>query len=139
MPVRGLSMSPTLNPVPNTFMGFPSDDYVLVEKFCLQKYNFSRGDVIVFSSPSNHKEKLTKRIVALPGDWLRSSHSYDAMKIPEGHCWVEGDNSASSFDSRSFGPIPIGLAHGRVSHILWPPQRIGQVGRIIHPERLSSF
>jgi len=29
----------------------------------------------------------------------------DVVKIPEGHCWVEGDNPASSMDSRSFGPV----------------------------------
>lgn len=25
-----------------------ADDYVLVEKFCLEKYQFSHGDVVVF-------------------------------------------------------------------------------------------
>ncbi|GAB2266903.1 hypothetical protein Dimus_001892 [Dionaea muscipula] len=105
MPVRGLSMSPTLNPVNNSFMGLPCDDYILVEKFCLQKYQFSHGDVIVFLSPRNHKEKHVKRIIGLPGDWLRLSSSYDAVKVPKGHCWVEGDNSASSLDSRFFGPV----------------------------------
>ncbi|KAB1224331.1 Protein yippee-like [Morella rubra] len=126
VPVRGGSMAPTFNPRASTF----TDDYVLVEKFCLQKYKFSHGDVVVFrcsgdsvifvsvsfgrlheciailcSSPSNHKEKHIKRIIALPGDWIGTTHnSYDVVKIPEGHCWVEGDNSASSMDSRSFGP-----------------------------------
>ncbi|KAL9262699.1 Mitochondrial inner membrane protease subunit 2-like protein [Drosera capensis] len=141
-PVRGQSMSPTLNPVAGegeSFLGFSSDDYVLVEKFCLRKYQFSHGDVIVFSSPHNHKEKNIKRIIGLPGDWLRLSSSRDTVKVPEGHCWVEGDNAASSFDSRSFGPIPLGLAHGRATHVLWPPQRIGQLQRIFPHDSLSSF
>ncbi|GAB4846590.1 hypothetical protein Ancab_025597 [Ancistrocladus abbreviatus] len=90
-------------------------------------------------SPSNHKEKHIKRIIALPGDWVRVSCSYGTVKISEGHCWVEGDSSASSLDSRSFGPIPLGLAHGRVSHILWPPQRISEVKRVGPWDRLSSF
>ncbi|GAB4846588.1 hypothetical protein Ancab_025595 [Ancistrocladus abbreviatus] len=81
MPVRGLSRRPAFNPVPNTFMGLSSDDYVLVEKLCLQEYKFSHGDVIVFSSPSNHKEKHVKRIIAFPGDWVRVSYSYDTVKI----------------------------------------------------------
>lgn len=57
-----------------------------------------------FSSPTNHKERNIKRITALPGD-LVSTPYYDAVVIPEGHCWVEGDNQAWSLDSRSFGPV----------------------------------
>lgn len=56
-------------------------------------------------SPLNHKESHVKRIVALPGEWFGSRHNYDVLKIPEGHCWVEGDNVASSMDSKSFGPV----------------------------------
>lgn len=41
----------------------------------------------------------------MPGDWLSTSDSYDTVKIPQGHCWVEGDNPASSADSRSYGPV----------------------------------
>lgn len=70
IPVRGGSMSPTFNP--NGIFGiflaegfrkklwfynsrfcyltidYAADDYVLVEKFCLWKYEFSHGDVVVF-------------------------------------------------------------------------------------------
>ncbi|KAF9594298.1 hypothetical protein IFM89_029439 [Coptis chinensis] len=51
--VRGLSMHPTFNPSPNTFLGlltgvFVADDRVLVTKFCLEKYKFTHGDVVVF-------------------------------------------------------------------------------------------
>ncbi|XP_048491073.1 uncharacterized protein LOC104902137 isoform X1 [Beta vulgaris subsp. vulgaris] len=130
--ILGHSMSPTFNPAHSTF-----DDYVLVEKYCLRRYNFSCGDVIVFSSPSNHREKHVKRIMAMPGDWLTLSDPYDIVKIPHGHCWVEGDNSASSVDSRSIGPVPLGLAQGRVTHILWPPQRMGKVERVVPQHRLS--
>lgn len=133
-PISGHSMSPTFNPANSTF-----SDYCLVEKFCLRKYNFSRGDIIVFSSPSNHKEKHVKRIIAMPGDWLSLSDSLDTVKIPPGHCWVEGDNPASSVDSRSYGPVPLGLAQGRVTHTLWPPQRIGKVEKVVPQHRLSLF
>ncbi|CBI30397.3 uncharacterized protein LOC100244265 [Vitis vinifera] len=135
--VQGLSMYPTFNPNARTFMGSLTDDYVLLEKFCLEKYKFSHGDVIAFRSPNNHREKQIKRIIALPGDWITAPHSYDALRIPEGHCWVEGDNSASSLDSRSFGPVPLGLACGRATHIVWPPQRIGEVERRIPHDRIS--
>ncbi|CAF2102545.1 unnamed protein product [Brassica rapa] len=146
VPVRGDSMSPTLNPQRNSYLGkclleenapklilfdpyfllirlliLDADDYVLVEKFCLQDYKFVRGDVVVFSSPTHFKDKYIKRIVGLPGEWISSSR--DVIRVPEGHCWVEGDNKASSLDSRTFGPIPLGLIRGRVTSVVWPPQR----------------
>ncbi|XP_058214485.1 uncharacterized protein LOC131325977 [Rhododendron vialii] len=135
VPVRGASMSPTFNPRSSSSVG-SFDDRVLVEKFCLQKYQFSHGDVVVFCSPSDHKEKHVKRIVALPGDWMSSPYSYDVQRVPEGHCWVEGDNFASSMDSRSFGSIPLGLVQGRVTHIVWPPQRVGKVATRVPQDRL---
>ncbi|KAK9206097.1 hypothetical protein WN943_016369 [Citrus x changshan-huyou] len=160
VPVRGSSMSPTFNPTTDSFMGSLSDDHVLMEKFCLQKYKFSHGDVVVFwitsltstggrcqflamgnekpiNSPSNHKEKHVKRIIGLPGDWIGTPMTNDVVKVPNGHCWVEGDNPSSSLDSRSFGPIPLGLVKGRVTHILWPPQRVRHVERKNHQKRHS--
>ncbi|XP_044500502.1 mitochondrial inner membrane protease subunit 2-like isoform X2 [Mangifera indica] len=114
------------------------DDYVLVEKFCLGNYKFSHGDVIVFRSPHNHKEKHVKRIIGSPVDWIGTHSSYDVVKVLDGHCWVEGDNPSSSMESRTYGPIPLGLVQGRITHIVWPPQRLGAVKRNIYADRLSS-
>ncbi|MQL80102.1 hypothetical protein Taro_012554 [Colocasia esculenta] len=114
-------------------------DVLLVEKFCLAKYEFSHGDVIIFRSPSDHKKTMVKRLIALPGDWIRDPESHDIIKIPEGHCWVEGDNSTSSFDSRAFGPIPLGLVQGRATSIVWPPQRVSKVERRMPTGRISSI
>ncbi|XP_065854127.1 uncharacterized protein [Euphorbia lathyris] len=122
--VRETSMSPTLNPRTSTTSKSFVDDRVLVEKFCTSNYKFSHGDVIVFCSPLNHKERFIKRIIGLPGDWI-GTQSGDMEKVPEGRCWVEGDNLLSSMDSRYFGPVPLGLIKGRVTHIVWPPSRIG--------------
>ncbi|WZZ29778.1 mitochondrial inner membrane protease subunit 2-like [Brassica napus] len=122
VPVRGDSMSPTFNPQRDSYL----DDYVLVDKFCLKDYKFARGDVVVFSSPSHYKERYIKRIVGIPGEWISSTE--DVIRVPEGHCWVEGDNKASSLDSRTFGPIPLGLIQGRVTRVVWPPQRLRKLG-----------
>ncbi|GAA0154386.1 protease [Lithospermum erythrorhizon] len=127
VPVRGHSMTPTFNP---QFGSSFADDRVLIEKLCLERYKFSHGDVVVFSSPSDHREKHVKRITGLPGDWVNTD-LYDAVVIPEGHCWVTGDNPASSLDSRSYGPIPLGLIRGRVTHIVWPPQRFAKLDKQI--------
>ncbi|CAM8971491.1 unnamed protein product [Rhodiola kirilowii] len=135
--VQGSSMSPTLNPRQNSVIGLTTNDWILYEKWCLEKYRFLPGDVVVYSSPENHKERHIKRITALPGDWVAAPSSSDTViQIPEGHCWVEGDNSASSMDSRSCGPIPLGLIRGRVTHVVWPPQRVGAVERKVPHNRL---
>ncbi|KAF5953628.1 hypothetical protein HYC85_006484 [Camellia sinensis] len=76
------------------------------------RQHFDRID----GSPSNHKEKHIKRITALPGDWISSPYAHDALKVPEGHCWVDGDNFASSLDSRSFGPK---LLTNHIGRFLW--------------------
>ncbi|KAK4742571.1 hypothetical protein SAY87_000572 [Trapa incisa] len=140
--VRGASMSPSLNPLVDEASSSRrsiSDDYVFVEKFCLEKYRFSHGDVVIFTSPTDHKERHIKRIIGLPGDWVGISHIDDVIRVPEGHCWVEGDNLASSFDSRSLGPIPLGLVRGRVTHVVWPPSRIGRVERKIGHQSVHSY
>ncbi|KAK9061349.1 hypothetical protein SSX86_018530 [Deinandra increscens subsp. villosa] len=135
--VRGFSMSPTFNPPNNTSLGLFTDDHVLVEKHCLTDYKFSHGDVVVFCSPRDYREKQIKRITGMPGDWVSVPLSYDAVKIPEGHCWVEGDNPTNSLDSRSFGPIPLGLIRGRVTHVIWPPQRVGKIDQKLPRNGLS--
>ncbi|KAF5750838.1 mitochondrial inner membrane protease subunit 2 isoform X3 [Tripterygium wilfordii] len=81
VPVRGPSMIPTFNPGTNS---------LTVESLS--------------SFPSNYKEKYIERIIGLPGDWIGAPYSYDVVKVPEGHCLVEGDNPAFSLDSRSFSP-----------------------------------
>ncbi|KAL8039185.1 hypothetical protein ABFX02_10G018400 [Erythranthe guttata] len=135
MAVRGSSMAPTFNPYEQKWSRSVLDDYVLVEKLCLDKYEFVRGDVVMFRSPSNYKEKNVKRITGLPGDSVHLP-SFNTVRIPAGHCWVEGDNSACSLDSRSFGPIPLGLICGRITHVVWPPQRMGKVDSGVSEDRL---
>lgn len=33
--------------------------------------------------------------------------------MPEGHCWLIGDNVSESRDSRTFGPLPLALIKGK--------------------------
>lgn len=39
------------------------------------------------------------------------THSFN-IQIPQGHCWVSGDNLPASRDSRHFGPLPLALISG---------------------------
>lgn len=41
-------------------------------------------------------------------------HAHFCGQVPEGHCWVVGDNLAYSRDSRMFGPLPLALIKGKI-------------------------
>mmetsp|Transcript_9947 Transcript_9947/g.13800 ORF Transcript_9947/g.13800 Transcript_9947/m.13800 type:complete len:179 (-) Transcript_9947:213-749(-) len=133
--IEGSSMQPTLNPN-NSRM---SDDYVVLAK-CF--YSPKRGDVVVARSPTSPREKIVKRIIGLPGDIIRERGGDDGFgvtRVPKGHCWLEGDNKSSSYDSNGFGPTPLAILEGKVLCVCWPPTRAG----IIHsveagPPRVST-
>lgn len=84
--IEGLSMVPSLAP----------GDHVLV----LRTERVKVGDVVAFSDPDGGHVVLVKRVVGVDRSSIR----------------VEGDNSATSRDSRHFGPVPRSAVIGRV---LW--------------------
>ncbi|MBK5092152.1 MAG: signal peptidase I [Actinobacteria bacterium] len=127
--VRGSSMQPTLR----------EGDRVFVVK-----YSFGttpdRGDVVVLKNVRGADEMLIKRAVAIAGDQVTSSdgtlvvngkyrhrntNSYVSTEysliVPDGFVFVMGDNEAHSYDSRSFGPIPVQDVVGKAFAIFWPP------------------
>ncbi|XP_048553922.1 mitochondrial inner membrane protease subunit 2-like isoform X1 [Triticum urartu] len=125
--VHGGSMRPT-------FDGTTADgrEYAVVKRSPL--YDYSRGEVVVFVSPADHRSRTIKRLIGLPGDWVSVPEKEEIRKIPDGHCWVEGDNGSASWDSRSYGPVPLGLVQGRVTHVVWPPSKMGHVDKRVPPE-----
>lgn len=40
--------------------------------------------------------------------------------VPKGHLWLEGDNSENSIDSRTYGPVPMGLIQSKATFRLYP-------------------
>lgn len=44
--------------------------------------------------------------------------------VPKGHVWLEGDNSENSIDSRTYGPVPMGLIQSRAIVRLYPNPRL---------------
>lgn len=49
------------------------------------------------------------------------------QQVPEGHCWVLGDNLPYSRDSRFYGPLPLALIKGKVLAKVFPWSDIGWI------------
>ena len=125
------SMAPTLNP----------GDYLIADA---RIERLRRGDIVVFSHPDDAGFWLVKRVVGVPGDEIvvhegsvtRNGEHIDDERTPgtgrwtvaPGELFVLGDNRAhSAGDSRSLGPISIGLIEGMVRYRYWP---LGAVGSL---------
>lgn len=111
-----------------------------------------RGDIIVFVYPEDPKRDFIKRLIAFSGETVeikdgdiyvdgkhleepaidktfyynRGKYGLEgqAIKVPQGHVFVLGDNSASSHDSRFWGFVPQENIIGRAELIYWPFNRM---------------
>ncbi|KAJ1732500.1 hypothetical protein LPJ61_002013 [Coemansia biformis] len=122
--VTGRSMQPALNPDANRLRR----DVVLVDKMVRGGLTarLRRGDIATLASPFDPDRRLVKRIVAMPHDCVVPLGRPDSfVRVPKGHCWVEGDESFHSSDSNSFGPVPLALITARAVTPVWPPARLG--------------
>ncbi|KAJ7597710.1 signal peptidase [Mycena floridula] len=123
--VNGRSMQPTLNPDSS-----PSRDVILSDKFSVHTMqNFRRGDIVSVRNPENARHRLIKRIIAMEGDSVRTLPPYPEpiVKVPQGHIWIEGDETFHSGDSNRFGPVPLALVESKLTTILWPAKRFGEL------------
>ena len=106
--------------------------------------SLSVGDVVVFKHPILVRSRACKRIVGMPGDFVSvvtparteverrdleegARVAETMVQVPEGHCWVAGDNLDWSRDSRVFGPVPLALVVGKVEAVVWPWGDMGWV------------
>jgi len=114
-------------------------DWVFVNCWAARQYSFTRGDIVVFVSPKDPFDFVIKRLIALEGDSL-SSYRFEKtdVMIPDGHCWVEGDNWDNSVDSNRYGPIPLGLIFGVATHVIWPPNKWQRIQTSIPPYLLPE-
>ena len=112
-----------------------------------------RGDVMVFRAVDDPRRDFIKRLVGVPGDtveirdmrlWVNGrpltepsifremtyynrgtfGQESQPIKVPAGHYFFLGDNSASSRDSRYWGFLPESHVIGRAFVIYWPPGRL---------------
>ena len=86
------------------------------------------------------EDRGCKRVIGMPGDFVsvmtaaRRDDDIEAVdvdekwakvreeviRVPEGHCWIAGDNLEWSRDSRLFGPLPLGLVRAKVLAVILP-------------------
>jgi len=130
--VEGTSMQPTLNPKTQK-----TSDIVFLDRFHARNYsNIQRGDIIALISPKDPSIRFVKRVIGIEGDYVRTPrYKREHVYVPPGHCWIEGDNSRSSLDSNSFGPVSLGLINGLATHVIWPPKRWKRIELEIPKER----
>ncbi|GAB1314291.1 Mitochondrial inner membrane protease subunit 1 [Madurella fahalii] len=114
----GLSMAPASGPsMLPTFQVL--GEWLLVSKLHRFGRGVSVGDIVAYSIPIND-EVGVKRVLGLPGDYVLMDTPENAtgtgsmIQVPQGHCWIVGDNLIASRDSRYFGPVPLALIRGKV-------------------------
>jgi signal peptidase I len=149
--IPSASMEPTLE----------IGDMVLVNRFIYHFHPPRRGDIIVFHPPghgdtpvphdrSEASVNYIKRVIGLPGEWLKihkgtvfvrdpgapwhalhesyvATHDYANFPphhVPMGDYFVLGDNRGNSDDSRIWGPLPRRNIIGKAFLIYWPLNRI---------------
>ncbi|KAI7866331.1 peptidase S24/S26A/S26B/S26C [Spinellus fusiger] len=115
---EGPSMLPSFN---------MSGTFVLIDHFSQRFRNLEIGDVMVYSSPESDDRYVLKRVTGLPGDSVCVDPTESSIKhitVPKGKIWFTGDNLSNSTDSRSYGPVPMGLLKGRVVAKMWPDFQI---------------
>jgi inner membrane protease subunit 1 len=98
------------------------------------------GDVVTYTNPIFPNEYGCKRVIGMPGDFVSvvtpgrqdgdievvdvdekwSRVKEQVIQVPEGHCWVAGDNLEWSRDSRLYGPLPLGLVKAKVLAVIGP-------------------
>lgn len=117
---------------------------VLVNRFAYRLGGPVAGDLVVASvvGDGGARFDVIKRVVGLPGETVEvrgcrvlvderfvegflqpapCGPSAPAVRVPEDHVYLLGDNRGGSYDSRFFGTVPLDDLVGRVDVVLWPP------------------
>ncbi|XP_050303236.1 mitochondrial inner membrane protease subunit 1 [Anthonomus grandis grandis] len=112
----GPSMEPTIY----------SDDILFTEHVSSLTYSVKKGDIIIAKCPTNPKQQICKRVIALQGEKVKTGFaSYEI--VPIGHVWLQGDNKSNSTDSRNYGAVPLGLIRSKAVCKIWPPNRMAML------------
>ena len=134
--VSGTSMDPIIK----------DRSYLIIDEITYRAHPPKRGDVVVFRAPPEPTKFYIKRVIGLPGDTVHiegptititnaanptgftlsepyithTSNDHLSVTVPEGQYFVMGDNRAGSYDSRSWGTLPMANIRGRALLRLLP-------------------
>lgn len=128
-------------------------EYLIVDELTYRLREPKRGEVVVFSAPTQPGDYYLKRIIGLPGeqvkiddnkvivyneanpqgvlldesylDNLTTTNGSVYVTLGENEYFVLGDNREESFDSRRFGPIKKDTIIGRTWLRGYPFTRVG--------------
>ena len=124
--VTDVSMRPTLH----------EGNYFLVNKYIYHLRRPRRGEIVIFRKTPVETEYYVKRIVGLEGESLSFSKGRvhvdgqplrepyangptypdrEPVTVPEGSCFLMGDNRGDSEDSRHFGPVRLEQIEGKLT------------------------
>ena len=106
-------------------------EWFVVDRRCRRGRGVRVGDCVLYAIPVASASSPgggggggegVKRVMGLPGDYVLlnspGARSAAMMQVPPGHCYITGDNLPWSRDSRDFGPLPLALVKGRVTHTI---------------------
>lgn len=96
-------------------------DWYYISNFNRRGRDVKVGDVISYKHPLVEGAEAIKRVLGMPGDFVCTGEKEGRMiQVPEGHCWLLGDNLPESRDSRLYGAVPLALVQGKVVARVWP-------------------
>ena len=127
--------------------------YLLVNKLNYKWHFPARGDIVVVKDPSQPGVDCIKRIIGLPGEYIRivdgrvviddqpiqepyllqeewsSAASMSVWLLEKDEYVVLGDNRNNNRDSRRFGPVSRQHLVGKAWARYWPPKAWGTLPR----------
>jgi len=138
--VEGTSMLPLLK----------NHECIVVNKIAYHVESIRRGDVIVFHYPLDPAESFIKRVIGLPGDWVRikdgqvyvngkrlsepyvlpaylGDQTCSPVHVAPNHYYVLGDHRDFSNDSRVWGTVARKYIYGKAVFAYWPPSDMGSI------------
>ncbi|KAH6611607.1 hypothetical protein Trco_001627 [Trichoderma cornu-damae] len=109
-PAQGPSMLPTFT---------VDGDWIAADMTYRLGRGVKVGDLVLYKIPIFAGQNGVKRVVGMPGDYVSlgtpgEPGEEQMIQVPEGHCWIVGDNLPASRDSRQFGPLPLALVQGKI-------------------------